>query len=68
MDFQYLYRLADKFVGAQEAALRAITKSQPAPEARFAIREHLRAIEATLDKIEREGTTVPLDIPGRVRT
>jgi len=52
MDFQNLYRLADAFVSKQEAALRHIEKTLPAPAAEFAVREHLRAIESTLDKID----------------
>ena len=52
MDFQSLYRLADEFVSKQEAALRHIEKTLPSPAAEFAVREHLRAIESTLDKID----------------
>ena len=55
MDFQSLYRLADEFVSKQEAALRQVGKTLPSPAAEFAVREHLRAIESTLDKIDHNG-------------
>jgi hypothetical protein len=66
-DFQTLYKLVDKFVAQQELALRAIERTLPSPAAEFAVREHLRAIESTLDKIERGGATIRLDGLERVR-
>jgi|GEM_PF-6338676 hypothetical protein len=68
MDFRDLYKLADKFVAEQEATLRRIERTLPSPQAEFALREHLRGIESTLDRIERDGPSIPLDILDRVRT
>ncbi len=67
MDYQLLYKLADRFVRDQELTLRAIEKTQPSPQVEFAIREHLRAVEATLDKIEHGGAALRLDGLERVR-
>jgi hypothetical protein len=67
MDYQLLYKLADKFVREQEVTLRAIAKARPAPAADLAIREHLRAIEGTLDRIGLDGPSIPLDRLGKVR-
>ena len=67
-DFQILYQLAsNRFVRRPGTTLRAIEKSRPSPAAEFAIREHLRAIESTLDRIERDGPSIPLDKLGMVR-
>ncbi len=67
MDFQSFYALVDRFVAGQEQALRAIEKTMPTPQAEIAVRNHLRAIEATLDRIERGGAAIRLDGPERVR-
>ena len=66
MGHSLLYRLADRFIARQESTFRHIEKTLPSPAAELAVREHLRAIESTLDKIDHDGADIRLERLGRV--